>query len=60
MKQIDKDIHIIKNVLKVINREGGTRMCKSYNPNCPNCQFQIFRGHILDFLDLLEEERQMQ
>ena len=57
MKKNKKEISLIKELLKIIEKDYTKDKCKGYAPGCPNCQGQLLVGYLVDYLDILEWER---
>ena len=57
MKKLQKQIKLAKELLKDIEDGYGKDKCKGYAPGCPNCQGQLLVGYLVDYLELLEWER---
>jgi hypothetical protein len=54
MKKLEKQIKLVKQVIKMVEKGFGRDKCKSYAVGCPNCQGQILLGYLDNYLDLLE------
>ena len=55
-KNIQKKIKIVKQFLKLLDEEGIKEGCKTFHPDCYECQMYVMRGIVEKYLDQLEWE----
>jgi len=51
MKKQNKQIKLIKDMIKMVKKDYGVKMCKDFSPCCPNCRGQQLLGFLNDYLD---------
>lgn len=55
-KKQKKELKAFKDVIKIIEKGYGTKVCSSYSPGCSNCEAQILLGHLYWEVSMIELE----
>lgn len=50
-----KELKHFKQTLKYLEKGYGTKVCKDFHPNCPNCQAQWAIGWMREHIEMLKE-----
>ena len=52
-----KPKELVKQLIKLIEKDYTMDKCKGYHPDCGNCQGQLLLGHLEAYLDVLDYDK---